>query len=79
MSAKARENTRKIYADAVNPMGMRSVHEPPPVEQNHEEYLVTDGMQFSQVDFLRAPEDLLQLLDRTSNDVLFQYSGKCIL
>ena len=74
MSAKARENTRRMYADAVNPMGMRSLHEPPPPEQNHEEYLITDGMQFAQVDYRRAPEDLLQLLDRTSNDVLFQYS-----
>ena len=79
MSAKARENTRKIYSDAVNHMGMRSLHEPPPVEQNHEEYLITDGMTFAQVDYRRAPEDLLQLLDRASNDVLFQYSGTFLL
>ena len=69
----------KIYSDAVNHMGMRSLHDLPPVEQNHEEYLITDGMTFSQVDYRRAPEDLLQLLDRASNDVLFQYSVRFVV
>ena len=69
MSAQARSSTNQLYANATSAVGSRSLHEPPPQEQIHDEMLVTDGMQFTQLDYRRAPEDLLQLLEKAVNDV----------
>ena len=72
MSATARKQTEQLYASAA--VGSRSLHTPPEPEKRHQELMITDGMVPQELSYRRAPEDFLSLLERTVNDVLFQYS-----
>lgn len=71
MSDTARKQTEKLYQSAT--VGSRSLHAPQPVAQRHEEMMLTDGFTGNELSYRRAPEDLLSVLERAANDILFQF------